>query len=554
MTSPSGRASALVLAALALAVALPSAAQTGGAAGPDVRPKGPRVTIMLKTIAVTGVVLRHDDDTLTILPNGSDKAATIRWSDLDPFEARRLHRKLEPPAPAHDPAPAPKDAATVEMVDALKVHLKNSKVITGIEDVHRSTAASLCIGNSTVDAIVLARSDIARIEKVKAPVSEVMSPTARYRRRLARSKPENAEDHYRMAEFCRRLGLWRQMAEHIETISVIDPRARHRMAKKIAELRKKSLALKGRELRDKAVIRIKGRDWQGALDQIELLKTFDPDSEFLPELVAKVPGIMKSRDAELRRKVITSWYTGIDGALRRYVDRGVPDGPTTREVVVTTTGSSPKRFRGVLISRDDKLVVVRSLKGDIVYNIPADRVANVRSVEPAKRRDATFAEARAWATGVTGGISADVAATVAVAHGITEDSARKLWRGRMSKEVDVLEDGVRIAVAPFYSLRQAKYGPGSWLREGALSGPVGAAPIVDREAWWKALPREARVGILRAFCYEAVLKVTSVKQEKCPGCGGKGIIVRRGLGDLGARDSICTRCMGTGADIGISCR
>ena len=145
-----------------------------------------------------------------------------------------------------------------------------------------------------------------------------------------------------------------------------------------------------------------------------------------------------------------------------------------------------------------------------------------------------------------------MASGVAEAHGITERKAKALWAGRMSREMKVSKDWlIEVVVAPFYSLRQARYGPGSWLRESDLPGMIHAiGPATDPEAWWKSLPREARIAVLRAFCYEALLDVTSVTREKCSNCGGRGTIVRRGLGDLSARDSTCPRCMGTAMDIG----
>ncbi len=534
--------------------------------------------IMIGTRPIAGVILSHNEDGIKFRPADTNMPLELKWSHFAPMEAKRIQKSLGmgiAKAGMDDDEGKPSG----DIIDAVRITLKKSrKTVLGIKDKDRSDGLNLYINTRNVKGFRISRADIAEVANVKVRESEVRSIGEMYSIKLAAITPTNAKDHYDLAEYCRAISHVEKASEHYERCKILDPRYAERIGDKTAELAIKAKKIQAKKLYMAITRDVGAEDFGDALKKIELFKSAFPDSDYLTKLLALVPTLEDKKKDSLRRKVITGWYLNLDGFLRLYVQGGVADGVETPMKIVRTKGG--KSWRGILQEETPEVVVLRSEDGNIEYRLPRHEVVSITSVTVSKKkRDATFAEAKAYATDTEGGISASVAIKIAEVYGVTEEEAKAMWKNRLKKVYTLGSGGKVESTARYVSYREAGYGKGSWLREGAQSavqitgGNTGgggrggrggrgsrqqAAPSdasTDPEEWWKAQPRETRLTVLRAICYEAIMDVMDVKEIKCTRCGGKGMINRISSGSAGTGSvSICTRCHGVLVDYKITCR
>jgi len=459
-----------------------------------------------------GTVLGHDEEGFTFLPAETDTPVTIPWSGLHRREAARIRKLLggrsAPGAPADD-----------ELVEVTVITTKTDARFEGVEVAGRSTPEAVCLERRGM-VVSVPREIVARTSKEKRPARLYLSPEARYERRRAGFDRNTAKGHFEAAAYCGKIGLAEKGIEHLEKCRVLDDRYVPRTEKLMAEL-------KAQLLRAKA-----------------------------PRPAG--PAAARPTEAELRRLVVSRWYTAIDEALHDFVRKGIAEMVVPMRLI--RIKGSNEVYRGVVKEETEDEILLWNADTMTEVRIAKNMIhSNTARPTPKKVRAATFAEAKAYVTDAQGGIGAEVAGKVAAACGVGESQAREIWEGRLKKRIRHSEDGTKKILPRYYSLREANYGPGSWLRDAgtgaapAAGGGAGGAAAPDPEQWWKSCPAESRVAVLRAICYEALLDVVSVKTTKCSGCGGKGRTIA--IDPVGAASwAICTVCRGKGVEYKIVCR
>ena len=223
-------------------------------------------------------------------------------------------------------------------------------------------------------------------------------------------------------------------------------------------------------------------------------------------------------------------------------------------VVVTTT--SRGAFTGVLVSDDGEYVVIKSDDGTI--SIERSIVSSIKPLEiGARRRRASFQETRDYVTDSTGGIAADILGGLEAEFAkystpdapVTQESIKAMWDGRLASARTITSHGA-VRTDPVYTVHEADYGIGTWLRDGAGADSTRAAAAgieADPESWWRAQAYEVRARILQAFAAEALCEVIGIRSRDCGGCGGEGRVTRIGTHSTrGAAARVCRSCRGRG--------
>jgi tetratricopeptide (TPR) repeat protein len=542
------------------------------------------IVIMVGNQPISGEILSHSETSFEFKPSETGIPVRLRWADLAPLEAKRIQQQLGIGAPKAEEGIDGPSEPVGEMIDALKVTLKNQKNMLGIELRERSTPTELYLSTRQAKEVRIPRSDVLKTETVKVRESEVMSLDDMYRAKLAAVAPKTAKDNYDIAEYCRSIGYVEAALEHVERCTALDPGYAERLKDRIAELR----ALAKRKQAYNLYIEIKrliaAGSYDEAIKRIDLLNKLYPDSEWTTQLLALLPNLEEKRKDELRRSVVTAYYLALDEGLRNIVYTGVSVSPDVPAIIVRTKGN--QAFRGIPESETNEEVVLKSEDGNTTWRLPKSEIVSMSPASmPRNKRDATFAECKAYATDKSGGITRDATVSVAKQFNITEDDCKKMWEDRLKKTYVMGSDGQISSDMRYFSFRQANYGKGSWLREGVRSAvsiampqqaaggnraaggaAQGGGPAIqqggqqqptdastDPEDWWKAQQRETRLTVLRAICYEAILDVVKVTEAKCSNCGGNGTTVSRDP-QGGAAQSLCSRCHGVTVDYSITCR
>ena len=165
--------------------------------------------------------------------------------------------------------------------------------------------------------------------------------------------------------------------------------------------------------------------------------------------------------------------------------------------------------------------------------------------------------------------------------GVTEKEVREIFDGRLSRKA-TYEDGQLKRDERYVTIHDAKWGKGSWLRDGSKPLPLypngdgpqqpkqnnggrngqngqngqnGGAqqqqPQEDPEisddpnVWWLNQTPETQISILKAMLSEKVFKAKDVMNERCTDCAGHGSITFPGPG--GKPITVrCPKCRGLG--------
>jgi len=514
------------------------------------------IVIMIGPEPISGQVMGHDENGFEFKLDDTGDTITLRWEDVAPLQARQIRKHLGIDKKKEAELT---DEPVGDIIDGVKVVLKTKQELVGIEVADRSNAKALCISLKKIKEFMILRDQIEKIEKVRVRESLVRTLDEMYRAKLASKRPDSAQEHYDLAEYCREIGHVERSKEHYEKCQILDPRYAERITEKLAVLAELAKKQKARKLDVEIARDVGARDFAGALKKIDLLNSGFPDSEYTTKWLAQIPGIEEKRKDSLRRKVITSWYQNIDDVLRNFVYKGISDMPDTPVKIVRVKGGT--LYKGRLQSEGADEVVLKD--GNTTYRIARDQVVSMTSATLGRqaKRPATFAEAKAFATDEEGGITREVALKVAEIYDITEQESKDLWQARLKKEYVITRTGVDHNTR-YYSLRQATYGKGSWLRDGAVpvTPPQGGSTrggrggrnqqstvSSDPEAWWKMQPLDTRVAVLRAICYEAIMEVTRVFETSCSNCGGKGYVKTTTTAGETIFD-LCPRCHGVRID------
>jgi len=520
---------------------------------PDKPPvdKGKVQTLIIRGDHVRCRIQKYNDDYIWIIPVFGDvelEVIRIDWSALDRGQADQI-RGEERRESAIDKLMKQRG----DMVEALRIKLKNGKTFIGLELRERSTAEELVVRRKNIPEARYPREDIASTEVIMLPMTEFYSPDEIYMTKMAEMNPATARDHVVLAEEMMEVGNWAKAIEHFERARILDEDFIEPTEERIAEAKAEKVKDDVEAIDQKIRADYRARRWKSCLERIDRLSAFDPDSPIRTFWDAKRAEIVANLQKDLRRQVVSSYYLRMTDLVRKRATERVSEGEIPGVVVTTKRGEA---VTGTLVSDDDEFVVVES-EGKVL-RIAKGLVTQVKPVDLAmKTRYATFAEAKDYVSDSSGGITADILKALEEEYGkygtpdnpVTQQTIKEMWDNRLTWVITHTERGIT-KTGRVYSFHEAEYKTGTWLREGAAvsgGGDADGGNETDPEEWWKVQPFDLRAEILRAIAAEALCDVVKVVHKRCPACGGTGITKRvssSSAGRLSTNSSVCRVCRG----------
>lgn len=560
LDADTGARARLAVAALALAFVVPASALS--AEKPDEKKTE---TIIINGDPVRCKIDRYTDNYIWIIPVFGDvelEPMRLSWSALDPTTVRQVRGKEE-------------RASAVEkllkegggdMVEALRIRMKNGTTFVALELRERSTHDELVVRRRNIPEARYARKTIKSTEIVMLPMTEFYTREEIYQTEKAEKNPETARDHVALAEEMMKVRNWVRAIEHFQRACILDENFVESTKERIAEARTAKVADDVRNLDLKIRADYRAQRWRKALSRIDQLSAFDPNSPIRTKWDAKREEIVANLLKDLRRQVVSSYYQRMTDLVNKRAYGLVSDGEIPG-VVVTT--KSMGAVRGTLVSNDDEFVVVES-EGKTL-RIAKGLVSHVKAVDLSmKTRRSTFAESKDYVSDTSGGVTADIVAALEKEYGkygttenpVSQETIKDMWENRLTWVITYTERGI-VKTGRVYSFHEAEYKTGSWLREGAAinqaaggggnrrggrGGNSGNNGIeTDPEKWWQSQRFDVRANVLRAIAAEALCDVQNVINKRCPGCGGTGFSKQIGgmaSGNMSAGAKICATCRG----------
>jgi len=528
-------------------------------------PDPPKVqTLIINKDHVRCRIQKYNDDYIWIIPVFGDvelEPMRLDWSALDPGQVKEIRGEERRASAIDDLMKQGGD-----MVEALRIRLKNKKTFIGLELRERSTDEELVVRRSSIPEARYPREDIASTEVIMLPMTEFYSKDEIYLMKMAEMNPATARDHVALAEEMMKVGNWAKAIEHFERARILDEDFIEPTEERIAEAKAAKVKDDVKAIDQKIRSDYRGRRWKSCLERIDRLSAFDPDSHIRTSWDAKRAEIVANLQKDLRRQIVSSFYRTMTDLVTRRATGLVSEGEIPGVVVTTRRGEA---VTGTLVSDDDEFVVIES-EGKTL-RIAKSLVTQVKLVDLARKtRYATFAEAKDYVTDTSGGITADILKALEEEYGkygtpdnpVTQQTIKEMWDNRLTWVITYTERGIT-KTGRVYSFHEAEYKTGTWLREGSAiaaggdGDAAGGGVETDPEKWWKAQSFDLRSEILRAIAAEALCDVQKVVQKRCPGCGGTGTkkwIHGLASGKVSTAASVCPICRGTGSFVKIRYR
>ncbi|MHC5055651.1 MAG: hypothetical protein ACYTKD_13155 [Planctomycetota bacterium] len=559
-----GSRARLAMAAFALALAVPASALSEEA------PEGKRKveTIIIRGDPIQCRIQKYNDSYIWIVPVSGDMELTpiqLPWSALDPTTVRQVRGKEER-ASAIEKLLAEGGG---DMVEALRIRLKNKTVFVALEVRERSTDEVLVVRRKNIPEARYLRKNIASTETVMLPMTEFYTKEEIYLTEKAEKNPETARDHVALAEEMMKIRHWPRAIEHFERACILDENFVESTGERIAEAKASKVVDDVKSLDLKIRSDYRAQRWRRCLSRIDQLSAFDPDSPIRTKWDAKREEIIANLQKDLRRQIVSSYYRKMTDLINKRAYGLVSDGEVPGVIVTTKSRGA---VRGTLVSDDDEFVVVES-EGKTL-RIAKSLVTQLKPVDLSiKTRRASFSEAKDYVSDETGGLTADILTELEEEfrkygtkdNPVTQESIKEMWDNRLTWVITITQGGTE-KTGRVYSFHEAEYKTGTWLREGAAIAPGGGGDgggrggrggrggntgnsgvETDPEKWWQKQPFDVRANILRAIAAEALCDVQNVIKKRCPTCGGTGFSKQLGgtaSGNLSAGARLCPTCRG----------
>jgi hypothetical protein len=594
------------------ALALFSGAARGAAPEPppEVGPDKPYLEFYMGEVLVRGWAVRADWEEETFDFYDAMAQAEFRgisFDKLPPGDRDRV-RELAAQGPEPGVASGVPEPAGGEKIPATKFFLKTGRQIVGLELPELATKQNVFIKNRAAQVFPIPRDLIESSEQIQVDEREIYSLEEIYQKRWDRIDPNSASDNYEIAEYLRGVGHYVPAREHYERAKALDPRfvaqANDRLEEVAVIIRTQVVEKLNKEIHAAD----RGRRYGEMVRKIKQLGALDPNSPAYNRWMEKIGEIEAKLAQSLRREVVTSYYLAMDEMIRKWAFGRVTDGADIPGKIVSTDNGT---YMGVFVeetedSEDGPGVIVLENDGREI-RINKSTVKDVKSVNLEKRRrQATFAESRAYVTDTDGGLTADIMGTLVeqygdliVAHKASQaggdegdgdppdydvpapddifevpeadddspekdpnvqvevlsyeeagQAIRTYWDGRLDDIYEVTEHGTK-HTPPAATQHRANWGIGSWLRDGAMPKAMDdGGQATDPEAWWRSLSNapEVKYQVLRAMAAEALCRVDHVDEPKCSYCAGKGYVRQFDMSmRTKAGSKICSVCKGIGA-------
>jgi hypothetical protein len=478
----------------------------------------------------------------------------ISWDAMPEVEANRIRQV----ASAQE-AELAGTRGEVDATPATRYTLKNGRIMIGIPLPELSTATATFIQTKHARQFRIATADIKSEEPVMVPETQMYSLDELLRRKMSEINPTQGREFMELGTYLMRIGHFAGAKDAFERAMLLESRFEEPATKQLGLVKIALTDETAKTLAEQIVADKRAERYKEALQKINLLRSFAPDSHHLLQIEALIPEIERDMKRNIRRVVVNQFYQKLDELVRTHVLDRVVEGESIPGVVVSTKDGTA--YKGILKNESDAFVEIetdgRTIKIERGMVVGIDQV-NLNQ----NRRDPTFAESKEYVKDVSGGLGADILRHLAEAFksdGLTPDDIKQYWADRLTDIVVVTRGGTD-RTPPVNLIKEASYGTGTWLREGeqtAVAGAVAGARgrnrqnqiETDPERWWKTQPLEVRHQVLRATAAEAQCVVERVFRTPCTHCGGKGTLLELGVANdanEGARMKLCPSCRGTG--------
>jgi len=521
---------------------------------------------------------------------------SLRWGDLDESERRRVQKM-------YGIEMRDKQKVFGDKISGVRYLLASGKRIEGMPLPERDRAGQKAIKTATLPLMLIPDYDIKSQETFDAYESDFYSPAEVYQRWLL-EKPPGINDgaaHFAMAQRVANIGLFGKAIDHLKMAAAIDPRMEERNKDFYVQLVAEDAKQRVTELYTKMLQAKNGGDFGMAFSVLEQLDRNYPNSDFKSRWDAVRPHVETGMKTEFTKRIIQMSYSVALDLIQqklykkvRIDEKGnvVPSIPgkqvTTRHghifrgtieiedpsaaaptVATTATATGARNTADISMKVGDTRLTIKGK--DIVAVQDIDLAAFAKEVTPGYEdlRDYIIDAAR------PDGLKGQMIAKISQALKEPEAKVKSVFDARLASDA-TYEDGLYKKTATYWTLHDAFYGTGSWIREG--SKPTPRNPNVaqnqnrrqrltvqarqqlqaqqqaeeedpnitdDPAIWWKGQNTETQLMILRAMAAEKVFNAKEVVKQSCTSCRNSGVIQVMGRGGNLEPDR-CPVCRGMG--------
>lgn len=352
-------------------------------------------------------------------------------------------------------------------------------------------------------------SEVEAIQEVRVNALEVESPEDLYKREMEKALPETAEEHFELADFCRKITAYEKAKLHMEECARLDPE--YRSAERENLLKTLEVFLAHQALREQ-MDEIRRFVRQGKYDEaMSALKEFNETcevKEFLEELKRDgftEDGLEERKLSFLQAKVAREWHVRMREVARK---KAVDPKATLNEV---------------------RKYAAKEMTEEIVNTIAAhSQIDPNLVVELWKSRKASGKNKVSYGDGTFIVEKSKVKKTVVQKGGRAGDLFG--IRSRSSRD----ERGRR------RSRNEPERRKQSQAKEKEMTP----------DEWWSQATVEPRKSWLTAFYVEnsGMMEIIRIDYRPCPSCWGKGYreVVQGLMGEQGYAKLVCSQCQGVG--------
>lgn len=405
---------------------------------------------------------------------------TFKWEQLPPEESQRIRNLLN-------------IRILGDEVSAFKAYIKNGEIIMGIILEETNRYINLKTRNGVKNIL---KDSILGSEFVKINILDVYSPEEIYEIEIKRYNLNQAEDCYKLAEYCfARLGLLDKARELFSKSAALDERYREKAYLQIKIINNEFCSNEIKRISsilDKGDIK-NGRIMVDNLKNQQILKADTEIQALIQGIEQKVTDAEKKekeqKEKDLVKKTLDEWYKIMDTSLN--------------QIASNTKVTYPN--------------IIAYVKQFLFKEITSKAAKNLE---------------------------------------MKEENIQKLWITRTinvsTKKTASYGDGTFIVtptppVPPYESIEEyANYQEKMRLINDAKRDALRKRTTLNADGWWSRASVSVKQNWLEAYVAERQMKIIDKKMTPCQNCHGEGII-RKSNQVI----ELCNRCQGCTVDITI---
>ena len=464
---------------------------------------------------------------------------TFRWSTLDKVQQRHIQKLF-----GIEVAGSGTHLLWGEQLDCVRLFLPGRKSVEGYEMPERALPGYRCLRTSTKVMHIpthMVENEI-RIQKRESEIFPAEQGLEMLLQRRPPS-PDSPNDYLQLSRECAQMGLYAQAIDYLAIAETLDPRVPELTKDFRGELLTKHAETQAGKLYERIVRdRFRG-EFASALEGCQTFLRNFPTSELRTKVEKMMPVVTENRRADLKKQVVFMHYTLVNDLIEKRMQKKIKIDAKGRPVAAIPGKQilTKENFliRGTLAGEGPEGVKIR--RGELVINVPRKSIRLMQDVDLSKgvkMVSPTFGELKAYCTDRQGGLGGDLVKCISERLNITPAEVRTIWNSRF-KQTAEYRDGELIKSKLYVSKRAARYGKGSWLRDGVSQrrgnggrrGGRNSGKQVrvhpeysdNPETWWKVQYGETKFAVLKAMAAEKLFRVKELKHRPCPECGGTGV-------------------------------